>query len=258
MLRRLAVLATLVGALAPAGGAAAATSSNWAGYVATAPAVRFTRVSATWIQPAVTCTAGQPTFLASWVGLGGNRDSSTALEQIGTEADCRANGRASYSSWFELVPSAAGSARLGVRPGDLISASVTVRGRIVRLRMADATTGRVFTRSLRAQAVDLSSADWIVEAPTVCQTASAASCQATTLADFGATGFSSARATGGGHAGAIGDPAWSPTAISLIPGGPARAAGQDSPTAVPGSLSAGGDAFSLFFGAAPPGGGVGP
>jgi hypothetical protein len=155
------------------------------------------------------------------------------------------------------VPSTAGSARLRVRPGDLIGASVTVHGRSVRLRMADATTGQVFSRSVRAGAVDLSSADWIVEAPTVCRTASAASCRATALADFTATGFSSARATGGGHAGTIGDPAWSPTAISQIPGAPARTAGQDAASAAPSALSGGGDAFSLSFGAAPPGGGAG-
>ncbi|HEU0317900.1 MAG TPA: hypothetical protein VFR49_11260 [Solirubrobacteraceae bacterium] len=56
-----------------------------------------------------------------------------------------------------LATLASASARLRVRPGDLISARVTVRGRIPRLRMADATTGQAFSRSLRASAVDLSS-----------------------------------------------------------------------------------------------------
>ena len=44
------------------------------------------------------------TSLAIWVGLGGYSLTSGELEQIGTEADCDAHGRASYYVWYELVP----------------------------------------------------------------------------------------------------------------------------------------------------------
>jgi hypothetical protein len=197
--------------------------------------------------------------MASWVGLGGNRTSSTGLEQIGTEADCTAGGRAIYSSWFELVPSISAGAHVRIRPGDVISASVTVRGRTVRLRMANDTLGTVFTRRVRASAIDVSSADWIVEAPTLCLTTAEASCRDTTLADFGSTGFSRARATAGGRTGPIADPGWSTTAIALVPaGGGPRSSASSSATAAASALSGVGDSFSVFFGAGSSVGGIGP
>jgi hypothetical protein len=66
--RRLAAALTSTAAVlllavfgAPAARAASATSTNRAGYVAARGHVTFRHVSATWVQPAVTCTAGRPT-----------------------------------------------------------------------------------------------------------------------------------------------------------------------------------------------------
>src|SRR5271156_2413075 len=69
-------------------------SSNWAGYAVTGTSkspVRFRTVSAHWVQPSVPCTSGQ-SYSGFWVGLGGYRQSSQALEQIGTDADCSSSG----------------------------------------------------------------------------------------------------------------------------------------------------------------------
>ena len=69
------------------------------------PGTRFGRVSATWVAPAVTCSAGGRRYSAAWLGLGGLHTTATALEQIGTEADC-AGGKGYYTAWYELVPAA--------------------------------------------------------------------------------------------------------------------------------------------------------
>src|SRR4051812_18847495 len=112
VLRLLAVLATTAMAFAvPAvASAATSTSSNWAGYAVTssdpaAPAA-YTSVSGSWVVPVASCSASPATFSAFWVGLGGFSETSEGLEQIGTESDCTASGRATYGIWYELVPAA--------------------------------------------------------------------------------------------------------------------------------------------------------
>ena len=214
--------AVLALALVPAAAAAVgsaraplrAVSSNWAGYVALpAGASRFSGVSGTWTAPRVSCSRGRASYSAAWVGLGGYRESAGALEQAGTDADCSSGGRAVYSSWYELLPAAPVSLALAIHPGDVVSASVTLRGRHVTLRVRDISTGQRFSATLRADAVDASSAEWIVEAPSECTSES--SCTPLPLSDFGAVSFSAASATARGHTGAIEDPLWAATTLEL-------------------------------------------
>jgi hypothetical protein len=78
-----------IAALAFAGPAFAAqpeaVSENWAGYeAAPSSASGFSAVSAAWTEPTAKCTAGQSTYSAFWVGLGGGSTQSSALEQAGT------------------------------------------------------------------------------------------------------------------------------------------------------------------------------
>ncbi|HEY6759588.1 MAG TPA: G1 family glutamic endopeptidase [Baekduia sp.] len=226
---RVAVLATLAAVLAttgaaavgaPAAGAAmlSTKSSNWAGYAARRTGVAFKRVSATWTVPKVDCTSPTNSYSANWVGLGGYAANSQALEQLGTESDCSGNGTATYSTWFEVVPAASSSAKLAIQPGDSVFASATVNGHLVTLTLANLTRGTKATKSVRAATVDLSSAEWIVEAPGVCLGESEASCRQSALANFGTTNFTSARATTtAGHAGSILDSAWNAIGISLSP-----------------------------------------
>jgi hypothetical protein len=236
-------------AFAGAGSAEAATSSNWAGYAVSRPGTTFKRVSGTWIQPAVDCSNGGG-YSAYWVGIGGYHSNSSALEQIGTEADCTSGGTATYEAWYELVPSPATTLKLTVRPGDRMSASVAVTGRSVRMRLADETTGAVVVRTRRVSTVDTRSAEWIVEAPSLCD--DNGSCRAQTLANFGTAQFIRVKATSaGGHSGTIVDAAWSATPISLTNGGDgdARFGRQTSTaTAEPAGLTSGGSAFSVGFG----------
>jgi hypothetical protein len=247
-----APLAVLAAPSAAGAAQASATSSNWAGYVAAKLGVNFRHVSANWVIPAVTCSPGRRRYSANWVGLGGYRRSSTALEQIGTEADCTSTGRAEYAAWFELVPAAPRAVRLTVRPGDRISASVGVVGHVVQLRLANVTRGTVFFTRLRAPKVSTSSAEWIVEAPSACTSSSLSSvaCRTLPLANFGRTSFAKARATSAsGHTGTIGDFAWSSVAISLAADEQvfARMDGSAVGTARPGALATTGDAFEVDY-----------
>ena len=237
-------LAAVAALPAAASAASSAVSSNWAGYAVNG---KFKRVSATWTQPAAACRAGRPTFSAVWVGLGGLNRGSQALEQAGSEADCGTGGHAHYSAWYELVPANPVSVRLSVHPGDRITTTVTVRGGTVHILLVNGTRHKTYRRTLRMSGPDITSAEWIVEAPSACDRFS---CQPLPLTNFGTVQFSgsSATATGGGtHA--ISYATWSPIAIRLQsapPPGP-FAASSGSATAVPSALSGDGSAFSVRY-----------
>jgi hypothetical protein len=253
--RVLVLLATLSAAAlgAPAAaGAATTTSSNWAGYALSKPGVKFRRVAATWVVSPATCSAtGRRHFSASWLGLGGYHTTSTALEQIGAEADCTARGTPSYTAWYELVPAAPVNIHLAVKPGDTMSASVAVSGHTVKLFLANRTRGTRFSKQLAADRVDLTSAEWIVEAPSACF---GDRCVTLPLANFGTTTFAGAGVTTTtGHQGTITDPAWSATAIAMRAGGRHAFGGGRFTTdeamggASPGELSAIGDGFVVAY-----------
>jgi hypothetical protein len=223
-------------------------SSNWAGYAVHRAGVRFTKVFATWRQPRATCIRGQRSFSAVWVGLGGYGESSNALEQIGSEVDCTSSGNIDSSVWYELVPAASQSINMRVRPGDALSASVTVVGRRVSVVLSDNTSHHTFRRTLHPSSVDTSSAEWIVEAPSECDSAN--SCQTLRLANFGTATINSASTQSvGGHTGSISDPAWDTTRIQLTPGA-RRFVTLNSDTAgvaTPSGLSSRGNSFKVTF-----------
>ena len=219
------LLASLVSLCAGAPSMAAGSqsvSTNWAGYVAlntpasSGSAGGFSSVSGTWKQPAASCAAGSESYSAAWVGLGGYAESARALEQIGTDADCTHGGRAVYSTWFEVLPAPPVTVPLRARPGDTISASATVHGLRVTLRIRDLSTGAHFSSSRSATRVDTSSAEWIIEAPSVCPASSG--CHTLQLANFGLASFWGATATAHGHTGGIGDASWSSRALELRQG----------------------------------------
>jgi Peptidase A4 family len=258
------VIATLTATAAVTGiwavSAAAATtspqeevSSNWAGYVAggSSSNTQFSSVSGSWVQPTATCNSGQ-TYSAFWVGLGGSSDQSGSLEQIGTQADCNADGSTSYYAWYELVPSAPVNLSLTIKPGDHISARVGVSGSNVTVSLSDQTSGQSTTKTLQMSNPDTSSAEWIAEAPSQCSggDATTGSCQPLPLADFGTVQFTGASATANGHTGTISDSDWSAQPIALGSGGTydvSFGAGDSSAGANPSSLSSDGSSFSVAY-----------
>ena len=168
-----------------AANATAATSQNWAGYAAAGQPGTFTSVSASWTQPAVTCTA-QQTFSSFWVGLDG--DGTQTVEQTGTEADCN-NGAPTYQGWFEMFPNAPVFYNNGVAPGDAMSASVVANGGgVFTLTLADQTQGWTQTTSQTSAAAQLGSAEIVAEAPSDANSV-------LPLSNFGTVSFSDAAVT---------------------------------------------------------------
>jgi hypothetical protein len=243
--------------VAPAASAATqvqeSASANWSGYVtggsSDGSSRKYSSVSGSWVEPAATCTSGQG-YAAFWVGLGGSGSSSNALEQVGTEADCSSTGTASHFAWYELVPAAPVRLDLAISAGDRISSRVTVQGTSVTTSLTDQTTGKSVTKQLQMSNPDVSSAEWIAEAPSSCD--QTGSCQPLPLANFGTVKFTDATATADGHTGTISDPSWSTSSVALNGSGQGSdfaSIGSDSSSAgaTPSSLSGDGSAFSVSW-----------
>jgi Peptidase A4 family len=186
------------------------TSKSWAGYIVTRRARHdaFKAVAGTWVQPLASCIPGRFSTSFFWVGLGGFQlhGKPFKIEQIGTEADCTTSGQASYGAWYELAPKPPIHIRIPITPGDLVSAAVTMSGVSASFRLVDQSNGRVFAKRRAAPAPDLSSAEWITEAPLECYKHS---CIPQPLTDFGTIGFSGALAQApGGQVAGILSPSW--------------------------------------------------
>ena len=222
---------------APPAAAPPSVSSNWAGYVATGPgstastassSMSYTDVTGQWVEPKAICT-GAASSVALWVGLGGYSTNSQELEQAGSSADCHPNGKASYYVWYELVPANAVNIKLKISPGDVIASTVLAKGGQILVQITDRTRRTRFTKRLPMATPDLTSAEWIAEAPAECSSSN--SCQQLPLTDFGTVDFVRSYAIGNGVPGTITSPSWTVSGIQLVPrarrfyGGPSDSTG---------------------------------
>jgi hypothetical protein len=195
----LAVLAAALGLLAAAHTSQAATamshgpnhrlvhaqSSNWAGWDNVGST--YTTVSASWVQPAVTCGRRETSYASFWVGLDG--DGSNSVEQTGSEADC-SRGRPTYYSWYEFYPAYPVNFSNTVRPGDHFTAKVTYNGgSSYTLVLSDTTQGWSHTTNGSAPGAQNASAEVIAEAPS-------SNRGVLPLANFGSMSFSNATVNG--------------------------------------------------------------
>jgi Peptidase A4 family len=142
-----------------------ASSSNWGGYAVTGPNGSVSDVKASWIVPEIVdkCPATNQ-YASFWVGIDGY--SSNTVEQIGTESDCQ-NGQPVYYVWYEFYPHWAFTVNtVTIRPGDFISAEVSVTGKgTFTVSLTNETTTKSFSASAKMNNADRSSAEWIAEAP---------------------------------------------------------------------------------------------
>ena len=197
------------------------------------------------MQPAATCSPRTATYASFWIGLGGSNPGAQGLEQAGTSSDCQPNGRAVNYAWYEIIPAPPVIVPLTVSPGDTISGDVSVTGTTGSFQLTNETTGQVYSTQAPVASVDLSSAEWIAEAPAQCGSFVAGRCTVLPLANFGSVLFSSAATTVTSpsvstYTGTISDPTWSFTSITL--GGGANAS-----AATPSDLSADGTSFSVSW-----------
>jgi hypothetical protein len=138
------------------------TSSNWSGY-AVSGFGPYKSVSSTWRQPAVDCSKTPTAWSAFWVGLDG--DTTSTVEQTGTEADC-SNGTPVYYAWYEMYPKYPVNYANQVSAGDTLTASATyLESGYFKLTLSDATQGWSQTTTQRLKSAKLGSAEAIAEAP---------------------------------------------------------------------------------------------
>jgi hypothetical protein len=162
------------------------TSSNWSGYAVSGHGP-YTSVSSTWTQPAVDCAKTPTGYSAFWVGLDG--DTTSTVEQTGTEADC-SSGTPVYYAWYEMYPKFPVNYANTVVAGDSFTASVTYVGSgQFRLTLSDQTHPWSQTTYARLKSAKLGSAEVIAEAPS-------GSGGVLPLADFVTLPFASATANG--------------------------------------------------------------
>lgn len=154
--------------------AAQETLKTWSGYVekglpeTAGPEPGFTYVSATWVQPAVTCTE-RGARVAIWVGLDG--DGTPTVEQAGTVAMCGSAGLPPiyYKAFWEMYagPNSPGGQPFTVSPGDTISASVTYQDSgSYLLVVKDLTSGSELSVTKQCgtgETCARGTAEWIVE-----------------------------------------------------------------------------------------------
>jgi hypothetical protein len=178
------------------------TSTNWSGYVAYD--TNFDSVSATWVEPAVTCPK-KDAWTLFWVGLDGWNETGAerTVEQGGTSAKC-AKGSPTYTAFWEMWPSNAAQLSFPVSPGDDITAGVVYSPSTQQfvITVTDDTTGGSLSETASCgtglECARLS-AEWIAESPSVFGTN-----RYYALADYGTMTFTKAKVTDQeGMAGAI-------------------------------------------------------
>ena len=199
-------------------------SSNWSGYADQTG--KFTKVSASWTQPAGHCSSGQQ-FAAFWVGIDGFN--SSTVEQTGSEVDC-IGSRAEYVAWFEMFPGPSQNYSNTVHAGDHFNATVTyLGGQNFSLFIQDSTQGWSHTTNASLGSTPaLSSAEVIAEAPS-------SGSGILPLTNFGTVNFSGSTANGE----AIGTSSLNPVEINMVNG-----SGQDKDTC---SGLSGGENFSCTW-----------
>jgi hypothetical protein len=177
----------------PASSDAGWSASNWSGYaVAGGP---YTSVSGRWVVPSVSRTHRQ-SYASTWVGIDGFGNSS--LIQAGTAEDWY-GGSDHYHAWWEILPASETAIDMAVSPGDVVSVAITqVSAGTFTISLADLTRNESFSTT-QAYSGPLSSAEWIVEAPTVAN-------HVATLAHYASPlTFDSATVNGGAAGLAAGD-----------------------------------------------------
>jgi hypothetical protein len=161
----------------PAKRAAGWASSNWSGYAITGSG--FNSVTDQWTVTTAARSRKQ-TYSSEWVGIDGYNNSS--LIQTGTESDYY-GGSAHYYAWWEILPAAETVIpSISVRPGDVMTASITHgTGSSWTITITDTRTGARFTTT-QTYTGPQTSAELIEEAPTV-------GGRVGTLADYGLATF---------------------------------------------------------------------
>jgi hypothetical protein len=209
-------------------------SLNWSGYAVTPSKDGITAVKSTFVVP----KAGSvpPGFAATWTGIGGY--SSSDLIQAGVSENSTPNNSVAgdqYGAWYELLPASetaltkcTGNSSCPVSPGNKVTVSIVKAGtKKWTISLTDPTEHWTWTKTVAYTSTE-SSAEWILEAPTVGAQ--------TVLADVGTVKFGpTSNYVADGHTYTIAK--GSPTEIDLSPGGGVN-------EATPSALASNGESFN--------------
>jgi len=178
-------------------------STYFSGYGAALPGSSVSEVHGNWTQPKVRCSGSKELGAAFWVGIEDGKGGY--LQQLGTLAICPGSGPPVYTTWYEMFPLRAVPVHMTVKPGDRMTASVSVKGSAWHLTLKNRTTGESFAIT-KQRIAKATVALWIAEAPSTSTTE--AGSHVLPLANFGSMTFTNCSATVGGHTGTITDRAW--------------------------------------------------
>jgi hypothetical protein len=159
-------------------------SNNWSGYNQGAleqGGKTFHSIAGTWTVPTATArNAGEGEYSATWIGIGGGCIDATCtatdgtLIQDGTSQDVDANGRATYSAWWEIIPAPSVSLSgctpdpsCAVAAGDQVTSTIaSAANGLWTMSMSDGTRGWTWSMSIGYASTE-GSAEWIEETPVV-------------------------------------------------------------------------------------------
>jgi Peptidase A4 family len=153
-------------------------SSNWFGYNLGSLErgdTLFNSITGDWTVPTASQhTKGQDEYSSDWIGIGGGcvdancMVGDNTLIQTGTEQDF-SSGRASYSAWWEIIPSPSVSISMTVGAGDHMHASIaeTVpNSNVWVITLQDVTRNETFTQTVPYSSTH-ATAEWIEETPLI-------------------------------------------------------------------------------------------
>ncbi len=208
----------------------AQTSTNWSGYAAAAnltnpPDDSVSAVYGSWVVPTLTGPLTGTADSSTWVGIDGYGTST--VEQTGTQQVIN-NGVVTYCAWWEMYSSGDKQPQqtiqsMIVKPGDQITASVQYMTSGANAgefclsindtsRAGDSFTTYQSSAQTQNPLADRSTAEWIMEAPTVNGSIS-------TIANFGSVTFTGASAVINGIRGSINASPWQSVALDIAKGG---------------------------------------
>ena len=155
-------------------------STNWSGYnqgTLEQGSKLFNSITGNWTVPAATQhTSGQDEYSSDWIGIGGGCVDANCtagdgtLIQTGTEQDVAANGTASYSAWWEVIPGPSLTiTSMTVHAGDHMHASiaeVVPNSNVWTITINDLSDGQSYTTTVPYSSTH-ATAEWIQETPLI-------------------------------------------------------------------------------------------
>jgi Peptidase A4 family len=159
----------------------------YAGYAATnliRPVTTYQQVTGRWTVPQASCSPGENSASAIWVGMTSGVSDQSLLAQLGTDSDCQ-GGVPFYFMWWEMFPAPAVFLNQPLQPGDTATATVAFQHGAFQLSIDVPKEGAHFSTTKAGAVSDTSIAECIVEAPTIIDNLATNQGHVAQLTDFG-------------------------------------------------------------------------